>query len=171
MQPLTISEELKQEMEAWACPPLHVGDSVEVWPNPSMSEGRNFGTIVAVNGKCADIMVIVPGRGLGFRINCMYETDPDIVLKPDIFTSGDDGGNNCGVFCFTLAEQRNRDIAARLPALEELVANMAEEQARQTRAVNGQPPDQPPRRPPGRPPGRPKKPPVVESPDKQVNSE
>jgi hypothetical protein len=168
---LTVSEELRQEMDAWVCPPLHVGDCVEVWPNPSMSESRDFGQIVAVNGKCADIMVIVPGRGLGFRVNCMYETDPDIVLKPDIFTTGDDGANNCGVFCFTPAEQRNRDIAARLPALEKLVSEMADQLARQeqNRKPQQERNGKPQGRPPGRPRGRPRKKPVVESPDKQVN--
>lgn len=133
--PLTLTDELRRQMDEWKCPPLHVGDGVEVWPSPSQPEDRYFGTIVAVNNKCADILAIVPEQGrMDFRVNCMYEGDPDIILKPDIFSTGVEGGNNCGIFKFTDSEQQQRDIAAKLPALEKMVSDMAANLARQERA-------------------------------------
>ncbi len=165
MTVLTLTDELRRQMDEWKCPPLHVGDSVEVWPSPNQSENRYFGTIVAVNNKCADILAIVPDQSrMDFRVNCMFEGDPDIILKPDIFSTGVEGGNNCGIFCFTASEQQQRAIAARLPALEKMVGDMAAEMARSKARANK--PQSDPQV--GRPRGRPRKT-VVESPDKQVN--
>ncbi len=119
-----LQERIREDVAAWEPPELGIGNIVEVWPNAQISGEGNFGMIIGVMGHCADIQIIYPNQGIGYRYNCFYYEDPDVELKPDMFIAPPGEVNKCGVFRFSKSELLQRQLAAQLPAINKTLEDL-----------------------------------------------